>query len=209
MIWQYYISYPTLWGLDFKTTKESVKTIKEKGLVIWIEWRCISNWKTSCYSAHRDTPPDHHWVTKADTKAFCLSHNTKKTNNWPLQMDCKKTEDFCNAIYFFRLKWVLVCFWITVAELLSRNALWASNSAIWPALRNICVFPICRSSQITESSAEHIKPSCNNGFWSTWVKISIICQFSQVKNGLHISFQAPSQMDKYQKEIAGNKWQQL
>lgn len=148
MRWQYYISFTTLW-VRLQDCEWICENYERKRTCNLNRMKVYLNWKASYFSAHRDTP---HLSTKTYRKAFCPSHNTEKTKNWPLQIDCRNTEDFCNAIYVFWLKRVLACFWITVAELLSSFALRASNSAIWPALRNIFVSPICKISQITKSS---------------------------------------------------------
>jgi len=74
----------------------------------------------------------------------------------PLTKDCKQTDVSRSTRNCSRATWVRYWLWTPLAALFRISVLLASSSAIWPALRNTLVLPICCSERIYSMRAMSI-----------------------------------------------------
>ena len=70
------------------------------------------------------------------------AQSAQSSEEIPLQNFWDWTEAFRKLTNSFRIRCVFIRLWISRAALANTSALRASNSAIWPALKNTFVFPI-------------------------------------------------------------------
>lgn len=70
--------------------------------------------------------------------------------NLPLTKDCKQTDALRSIRNCSRATWVRNWLWTPLAAAFRTSVLLASNSAIWPALRNTLVLPICWSENMLQ-----------------------------------------------------------
>lgn len=92
-------------------------------------------------------------------------------NDLPLHKDCTTMLAFRIAINRFRAWWVLTRRWMVFAALLRTSALLASNSAIWPALKNTFVLPIWRLHVQQSDSSYGLDKQASRICMMTWLYI--------------------------------------